>query len=333
MADTAPQTEPTNASSPAPSTAPVPSIQTTVASLPFAQYLKTQLGNHLLLIGILVLIGAGIVGFNYVRDMRTELANLQKTSDTLAQKFQPFNNGASAVAANSQDTSEQMTATALTTFGAGLVAAMKGQHADIQSLTTSVGQVQSEVRNLTSQPTTFTPTEKTNSTGALVQYPLAQDRGSAPSLTSLSLSYDPTQTDPNLAFKGTTWHNNNEEFTASVGNWVKQGDGAMRTSVALQRKVTKPDPNDPSKTIVVGTETIPLTGSDTVYSPKGLVDPSSVVFPRWTASVGVSQQSGVSGYKPAATIDYRITDRFGLFAGAVNGAGVAGVSIHLGGKK
>lgn len=299
-------------------------------ALPFVTYLKTQVGNHLTLVGGLALVGGLVVGVNYVRDLRTELDQQKKTAETLSQKFQTF--GTSGVTANSAVTASTAATQAAATFDPRVLAYMKAQGASLQSLTTLVGQTQEEMQLIRTQNTTFTPSQQNTTTGALMNYPLEQARSEGPALTALHLSYDPKQTDPNVAFKGTSWVNYQENFQSSVGEWEKQSDGGLKTTVVLTRTVSKPDPLDPTKLVLVGTEKIPLLGANTVYTPKGLVDPNKLAVPRWTASFGASQETGATGWIPAALIDYRITTRFGAFAGLVNKAGVVGLSYRFGRK-
>lgn len=300
-------------------------------ALPFATYLKTQISNHVTLVGGLALVGGLVIGVNYVRDLRAELGQQKKVADTLSQKFQTF--GTSAVSANSAVTASTAATQAVATFDPSVIAYMKSQGASLQSLTTLVGQTQEELQAIKAQSTTFTPTQQNTTTGALAGYPIEQTRSDGPPLTSLSLTYDPKQSNPNLAFKGSSWTNYQEKFQSSVGQWEKQSDGGLKTTVVLTRTISKPDPLDPTKLVIVGTEKVPLLGAETVYTPKGLVDPSAFAVPRWTASLGASQTSSSSGWTPAALVDYRITNHLGVFAGLVNKAGVIGASYRFGERK
>lgn len=286
--------------------------------------------NHLKLIGCTVLILASIWVFNTIRDLRAQLRTQQQISSTLQQKFQTLPGTTSAVAANSQGTQDEVQKQASDAFGSAITSAMAQQNATIQSLTTILGTIKSEQ---TAQPQqsipAYTPQTEVPTTGKLTGYALEDQRNGKPPLSSISIFYDPSQTDPKSAFAGTTWTNYGEQFKTSVGDWQRQKDGGLRTTVKLTRTITKPDPADPTKTIQVGMEDIPLGDASTVYTPKGITASSPFILPRWTANLGISHSNG-NGYIPAATIDYRLFDRYGLYVGAVNGAVVGGVSIRLG---
>lgn len=318
------------ATTPTPQPTPTPTPGPAMTNKTFWEYIKADVGNHIKLVSILVGILLAVIAYNYVRDLQKWKANQEKVNDTLAQKYQQVGNN--AVSGNTQASQQSVDQSALAAFGQQVTAIMAAQNAKISSLTTAYGLISAQQTALSQQKqTTFTPQEQTQQTGALTGYALEESRKAGPPLTSVNLFYDPTQRDPNKAFGGTTWTHYQEQFTANFGDWVKQKDGSYRNSVSLNRTVSKPDPNDPTRLIQIGTEAIPITGANTVYSPKGLLDPSAFTVPRWTLSVGLADnKNGKTGY---GTIDYRVTDRFGLFAGTADNGLVGGISIRLDARK
>jgi hypothetical protein len=314
---------------PVPTPAPAPTTSTTTKT--FGQYisgLASDVPNLMKLILIGALIAGGVIGFNYFRDQAARTAALEQKTDTLSQKFQTV--GTSAVTAATTATAPVIATDATAAFGAQVTSLMASEDAKISALTTAIGLVNAQQTALANQTETkFTPQQQATSGGALTGYPMEESR-KGPALDSVNLHYDPTQVDPNKAFAGTTWQAYQEQFTAAFGDWVKQKDGSYRNTVSLNRAVSKPDPNNPGQMLAVGTESIPITGANTVYSPKGLLDPATVVVPRWTLGVGIANsKAGKTAY---GSIDYRVTQRFGVFAGTADDGLIGGVSIRLDSK-
>jgi len=310
-------------------TTPTPAAPSAAPSTSFWDYLKNFVPQHIMLLGIVAVVVLLIVLFNKISDQEKELAAQQAISATLQQKFQSV--GTAAISANSEQQPAQIQQQASDAFGAALMSQMSSNQDKLNSLTTLVGTTQAQLQQLQSQLTPFQSTSKNTTTGALTGYTLEDSR--TPPLDSVKLFYDPTQTDPNLAFKGTTWQNYQETFNASIGDWQAKKTGGYSTTVALSRTISKPDPNNPGKMIVVGTEQIPITGSNTIYTPKTLENIVPPVQPRWTVSMGISKGSGSAAYTPSATVDYRLFSRYGIYGGTANGGLVGGVSVQLGGKK
>lgn len=302
----------------------------TTEATSFFTYLKTNIPHHLKLVGIVLAIVFGVSGFNYVRDLRAELENQQKITATLSQQFQAI--GAKAVTANSQGTVAQVDTAATAAFGSQVMGLMASEGAKINSLTSAVGMTNATVSSLAAQLPQFTVKQQTITDGALTGYAMEEARKDGPPLSSVNLFYDPTQRDPNKAFAGTSWTHYQEQFQTSTGDWVKQKDGGFKTTVTLSRTVSKPDPNDPTKLVPVGTESIPITGATTLYTPQGLLEAGDFKVPRWELGLGLYKQKDV-GTVPYGHLDYRVTDRYGVFVGAVNNGLIGGVSIRLDTKK
>ena len=296
-------------------------------STPFWDYLKNNVPNHLILFSIIGAIVGGIMLYNYVTGLRARLATQEKTTATLQQQFQQV--GPAAVSGNAIQAQPVIMAQAATDFGPAVIALMAQQNAKIDSLTTSVALVTANHSQVVA-PVTPTAAQQNVTTGALTNYPMEQLRGSGqPPLTGLNLFYDPAQKTPALAFKGSNWNNYQEQFTTSLGTWEVAKTGGLKTTVALSRTVSKPDPNDPTKLVVVGTEQLPITGSNTIFTPADMAVNPSAMLPRWTITGGISKTTA-SGFLPAGTVDYRLTDRLGITAGAVNSSLFGGISIRLG---
>jgi hypothetical protein len=314
---------------PAPEPTPAPAAPAAAPSTTtFWQYITSDIGNHIILILIVLGIVGGVIAFNYFRDQAARLAAQEQKTDTLSQKFQAV--GTSAVTSATTATQPAITTDATAAFGAQVTSLMASEDAKISALTTAIGLVNAQQTALAQQTETkFTPAQQATSGGALTGYPMEETR-KGPALDSVNLHYDPTQIDPNKAFAGTSWQAYQEQFTAAFGDWVKQKDGSYRNTVSLNRAVSKPDPNNPGQMLSVGTESIPITGANTVYSPKGLLDPSQVVIPRWTLGLGLANsKAGKTAY---GAIDYRVTNRFGIFAGTADNGLVGGVSVRLDSK-
>jgi hypothetical protein len=309
---------------------PTTSVQSTQRE-PFWTYLTTNVANHFLFFGGIAVIVALVIGVNMFLDMRTRLANAERTAATLSVQFEHIGTSGAAVAANTTATAPAVAAQASDVFGTAVIHMMQAQDAKIQSLTTIIGQVQAHTTAASPATLpTFTPADQSVA-GKLTDYPIEVSRENAPALDAVRLFYDPSQHDPTLAFSGTSFQHYKEQFTTSVGDWEQQKTGGFRTTVKLTRTVSKPNPADPTKLIEIGTETIPLETAGTIYSPQGIAGAAPLVIPRWTLNLGAGKSS--TGYQSAATIDYRVTSRFGIFAGAMNNSLVGGVSIRLGANK
>jgi hypothetical protein len=313
--------------------APTPATTTTVAPVatptPFLTYLRTEVGNHIKLL----LIVAGVVGsvllYNYVKDLKAKEAAAVATAATLAQTY--TQSGTSAIAANTTSPTATVASDADSVFGKALIATMQSQSAQIQSLTTALGSIGSSQAKATVPQTVFSPTQKATTTTALTDFPIIEQRASGPPLTQVNLSYDPTQSNPQKAFSGTTWTHYQENFSANIGQWEKQKTGAYATTVSLSRTVLRPDPTKPGSMLNLGTEQIPITGANTIYTPAGLAALVKVPDPRFTFGLGLATTNG--GYSLAGYADYRATDRYGLFVGSANNSLFGGVSVRLGGKE
>lgn len=292
-------------------------------------FLENHLSYKIKLLIPLVLVGLFIFGWNKIRDLETQVAENVKVQATLQQNFQQL--GSSAVTHNELQTQKQVDQQATQLFGQQVMDTMKAEKSHLDGLTMAVGSIAGTVNGLQTQVTNFKPGQQVAETGALTGYPLEENRGKLPALSALSLFYNPKEIDPNKAFAGTQWHHYNETFNVTSGQWEQDKTHGYKTTVKLSRTVTKPDPNDPTKMVVIGQEDIPVTSGDTLYTPQGLTPNSMFYIPRWTATIGAAKAG--SEYGPAAMLDYRVTNKYGLSAGVINKTPVVGLSIRFGGSK
>lgn len=294
------------------------------AKTTFWEFLKNNIPHHLRLLGI---VGGGLalwIGINWVLDMRRELINQRSINSTLAQKYQQVGQG--AIADNQESTKLKPLGTAA--FSPDIAARMKADRATIKTLSTIVAQVKETDATITQTKLEPLPPSPN---GVLTNYPLEEVRPGAPPLAAIHLYYNPLAKDAATAFAGTSWTHYQETFNASVGEWTEEKNGGYRTTVEMSRTIARPDPDDPSKLQIVGTEAIPITGAETIYSPASILRGSAIVLPRWTLGLGVAYHS--QQYGAAGTLDYRLTNRFGVWVGADNSAVLGGVSIRFGGPK
>lgn len=270
------------------------------------------------------------IGISYYAVYKwSKLINSEEAS-TLSQKYQQV--GSDAISANTEQSQSQLATKSKNLFGKQVYSLMQQQDSKIKAVAT----VDATVKYSTIPIPYFTTpvvaplslsNQETPSTGALTGYSIEQVRpGSLPPLASLRLFYDPTNKNLSEAFRGSTWVNYEEKFTASIGLWEQEKTGGYKTTVSLSRTVSKPDPTNPSKMVVVGTEPLPITGANTIFTPADLTPP--IKIPRWTISMGIGKTR--TGYQPAGMLDYRLTDRFGVTAGAVNNSLFGGISIRVG---
>lgn len=295
---------------------------TTPSRVGLFEFLENHLSYKIKILVPVILIAASVFGFNYVRDLRTELEAQKAAAATLNQKFEKI--GAAAVTGNQLQQQPQVNQQARDVFGPAVIDAMARQNATLQNLTTALARIDSRVSQIEGlNQQTFTQ-HQNQQTGTLNGFPLDEVRrdptGKAlPGLSSVSLSYDPAQKDPNAAFRGTFWTHNREDFTLATGEWKGDKDGGFKTAVSLKRTVFRPDPANQGQWLPVGSEDIPVADGSTVYTPKGL-QPQGKQPGRWTALLGAAK-GNVGGYRPAGVINYSISQNWGVWAGVVAGGG------------
>jgi hypothetical protein len=274
------------------------------------------------IIAIAVVAVVTVIGVNYVRDLRSELKDQTTKTATLEQKFQAMGN--SVVTKNDLEGLSKATATANEAFGKQVADSMSRTNSVLQSYTTALATIQSQVTQLSTKLADFGKTQDPE-TGALTGYTLEESR-TVP-LGSVNLYYDPKKRNPQEAFRGTSWLHYQETFKIDQGEWQSNKNGGYKTTLRLSRTVLKPDPSTPGKMVVVGQEEVPIGDANTLITPEGLKQAAAKV-PRWTVSLGIGADA-TKQKSPAAFVDYRITNRIGIFGGSVNRAAVAGVSVKF----
>jgi hypothetical protein len=314
--------------------------QTSSSKVGFWDFMENHLNYKVRLILPILVIAAIILIWNYVRDLQKRDADRAQTLATLQQKFETL--GTSAISGNSTASQKDLNAKGVATIDPLVAEQMRQQNATLNALTQAIGVIQGRLSTIGNIQGDFGG-KQAGDTGALTGFPLEESRKDSsgkqlPPLSNINIFYDPRQKEPNKAFAGTMWQHYTETFNPVIGQWVTQKDGGYKTTLSLSRTVSKPDPTDPTKMVVIGTEQVPITGAETIYSPAGLkADPFKI--PRWTATIGFSKDtagltsSSFNGYQPAALLDYRVTNKFGATVGVVNKAAVIGVSVRFGGGK
>jgi len=307
------------------------------------EFLQHHLPYGWKIILVLVIVAVLIVGCIYLVDLRRQLEADKVERATLAQQFQQL--GANAVTRNQLTTPKLQSDAAQQAFGDQVAQYMRANNAKIQSLTNALGSVEGRVSNVEGLSAAALAQHQNATTGQLSGFPLEEVRrdqsgASLPPLSQVAVSYDPAQRDPNVAFRGTFWTHYREDFRVAVGDWKASKDGGLKTSVSLKRTIFKPDPAQPGQFLTLGVEDIPIGDATTTYTPADFAAPALKV-PRWTAMIGIAHSA--SGNRPSALLDYRLTNRFGLFAGAISSSAnptrpqdtaiVGGISIRFGAPK
>jgi hypothetical protein len=274
------------------------------------------------IVAIAVVAVVTVIAVNYVRDLRAELKDETARRATLEQKFEAL--GSSVVSKNELQSEKQATQSANEAFGRQVADYMNKTNSVLQSYTTAMATIQSQVTQLNLKMADFGKTQNPE-TGALTGYPLEESR-TVP-LGSVNLYYDPTKRNPQEAFRGTSWMHYQENFKIDQGGWQSTKNGGYKTTLRLSRTVLKPDPANPGKMVMVGQEEIPIGDANTVITPDGMKQ-DAVKVPRWTVSFGIGSDADRKK-TPAAFVDYRITNRLGIFGGAISRAAVAGISLRF----
>jgi hypothetical protein len=277
------------------------------------------------------------LGINYVRDLRQELEQAKVQQATLAQKFQQLT-PSTAISGNAIEKQKPAAGVAEVALGPGFATWMQQNNGLLLNLTQTQALINARLVALEGKLSQQDfATHRDDKTGALTSFPIEQVRTDAtgkplPPLTTVNISYDPKQPDVNAAFRGTSFLNNQEVFRATFATVKNQKTGGFATVVSAKREVSKPDSLNPGKMILVGTEDIPLQDSQTTFTPEGLQEAKKI--PRWTGTLGIGKSVlNSKSYQPWGTIDYRLSDKYGIAAGVANGGLVGGFSIRFGAPK
>lgn len=298
------------------------------------EWLENHMSHKAKVIIILLIVIGMIVLANYVRDALVNHKADQQEIETLKQKFQQ--QGSNAVAGNNVAPQKDLNNQAKTTFDPQLLNYMAQQNAKINSLTSAIGTLQGKIDQIQNLSQPDFSNARNAQTGAINNFTLQQNRTDSagktlPSLTAVHMTFDPTKPDPNDAFKGTFWENNQENFSISLGQWQKKKNGGYANTIALKRSVYKRDPTDSSKWIPIGTEDIPIQDAETTFSSEDFKSEAAKLG-RWTAMLGIGKTTSTSlnsinSYQPFLGLQYRAFGKYGLFGAVQNKAAAAGLSI------
>src|SRR4051812_11268557 len=105
------------------------------------------------IVAIAVVAVVTVVAVNYVRDLRSELKDQTTKTATLEQKFQSLGN--SVVSKNDLESSKTATQTANEAFGKQVADYMSRTNSVLQSYTTAMATIQSQVTQLNSKLADF----------------------------------------------------------------------------------------------------------------------------------------------------------------------------------
>lgn len=275
---------------------------------------------------ILTLIGVLVAVFiwNDYRDTKAALEKQVAKTSTLETQFQVI--GTSVVGQGKILEDQGKALLAATASQGQIIAQMKAQGAQMQAFFEAQGRINAELVRNQGTTTPVTPGQD----GAFKEARMLQSRSGGPALTEVNLTYNPKATDPTKRLLG-DWTNYREDFHPSVVEWKKK-DGGYLGTFNLKRTVYRLDGTK------VGEENIPITDATASFSPSVLPGGAPDV-PRWTISVGparlltMSTDPNQSKWMPAALLDYRVTNNFGIGGGVVGNYAVGMFSYRFGGPK
>jgi len=264
---------------------------------------------------IVVAIGAATYFINDYRDMRREMREQKAQLSTVDSQFKQIGEGyqtLNSIIKNNQDANNK----AIMLLGDQTVRYMNASNAQIQSLYTAIGKINSNIMDLTK-----VIGGNRDSNGVVSDVKLSQERpNNAPSLTTLNLKYDPSKP-LGQAFAGSKWQNNTEVFKPSFGQWQLK-DGGYRVATRLQREVYDAQGNK------IGSEEVPMEKAEAEFTPSAFGLGPQV--PRFTVTPLISYDSVDKKFRPGVLGDYRMTNSFGVSGGIVNNSSVLGFSYRFG---
>jgi hypothetical protein len=281
-----------------------------------AKLLEFYNANKVKIIGGAVVLLILIMQSLYIYDLRRQRAALTAQNSTMDEKFKKIGEAYQAQGQVYQTDKEAWEA-AKAAQGKQIADAMAKDGAKVRALYVANGQLKAEIDRISNVPVPSSPT------GAFSNITLAQVRVAGPSLTSVTLSYDPANPDNKQRLSG-NWNNNREDYLSTVGEWQKKDKGYIAT-MRLTRTVY--DINGK----IVGTEDIPLTNATATFGPVSFggeqaIDP----VPRFTFYGGLGKDTDQKKTVSVLGIDYRFTNKVGLGGGIVGNTVFAAVSYRFG---
>jgi hypothetical protein len=193
-------------------------------------------------------------------------------------------------------------------MGADFAKQVAKQNGTLTNLAVAVGKVTGSVVGVIPPALPVTPE------GRFTGVTLVQPR--TPSLTSVTLDYDPLKPD-GLTGK---WKMNTEKFTARFGEWRTEHDG-IRNAVKFTREVYDGD----TKT---GEENIPVENGDAYISTDAVN--RTVPIAKYTFHVGSSYDNVTGKKRFAGLVGTQITNNQGITTGYVNNAWTVLYSYRFG---
>lgn len=273
---------------------------------------------------ILTLIGifAAVFFWNDYRDTKAALEKQVAKTSTLETKFQVIGD---SVVGQGKILENQGKALLDATAAQGqIIAQMRAQGNQMQAMFDAQGRILAELVRNRGTEGGVTPGQD----GSFKDARMLQGRSTGPALTEVNLTYNPKATDPTKRLTG-DWTNYREDFHPSVVEWKKK-DGGYFGTFNLKRTVYRLDGTK------VGEENIPITDATASFTPSVLPGGAPDV-PRWTISVGparlltLSTDPNQSKWMPAALLDYRVSNHFGIGGGIVGNYAVGMFSYRFGG--
>jgi len=269
---------------------------------------------------LIALASIAVIGVSYyIYDLRHRNTALAQQNSTLQSEFGKL--GVSYRAQGAAFKSEkEAEAQARKLLGDSFSDAMAKSNANIRVLYTAVAEVKDELKKL--HEIRIDP----DSNGGFANATLEQHR-TGPSLSKVSLTYDPLNIDPSLRLTG-FWTSYNEEFTTTVGEWVKQDNGYV-AGIKMRRKVSKPLGN--GAYTLVGEEDLPLVNGVARYSPIAFGGSQALSpVPRFSIYGGGGWDTDRKKAVPVLGMDFRVTTTTGIGAGIAGNVVFGTVSYRFG---
>lgn len=266
-------------------------------------------------IGIRVVAIAAITYFiNDYLDTKKELRKQKAVTSTLQSDFKQVGlayQTTNEILKKNQDAQTQATAL----LGEQMVKYMNANNAQLQTLYSSIGKINSSIIDLTR-----VVGGSRDSAGIVKDVKISQERpNSAPPLTTLSLNYDPNKP-LGQAFTGSKWQNNQEVFKTAFGEW-KLRDNGYRVAARLTREVYDVTGK------LIGTEEIPLEQAEAQFTPSAFNLGTEI--PRFTVTPVVGYDFNEKKWKPGALGGYRLSNRTDITGGFVGSTAILGFGFKF----
>ena len=257
----------------------------------------------------IVAIACMVVTALYIKELRAQNIALSQKLSTMISQFEKVGDAYQAQGLT-YATDKAAWEEARKQLGSAIADSMQKSDAQIRVLYDVLASLKSEHKD--GQPTTVTPT----ATGAFKNVTLVQQR-TGPSLTEVSLSYDPAN--PSATRLTSSWFSYQENFDFSLGEWKKKDTGYV-AGVRVKRQVLRPD--EKGNLVVVGIEEVPLTSATATFGPAAFGGEQAVTpVPRFSVYGGGGWDSDKKKAVPVLGMDYRLTPNMGI------GAGIAGNTV------